>query len=58
MSMITHFDFFLHYRMFKDLIREVCKGRGYAVTDIPFVNVAKNPVLKICNLRSCCSNID
>ena len=36
--------------MFKDLIREVCKGRGYAVTDLPFVNVAKNPALKIRNL--------
>jgi hypothetical protein len=36
--------------MFNELIREVCKGRGYAVADLPFVNIAKNPALKIRNL--------
>ena len=37
-------------RMFRELVREVCKGQGYKVTDIPFVNVIKNPALKIRNL--------
>lgn len=35
----------------REVLREVCKGRGYKVVGIPFPSIAKNPAVKIRNLN-------
>ena len=35
----------------REVLREVCKGQGYKVVDIPFPSIAKNPAVKIRNLN-------